>query len=202
MLARYGVRWILPCVIVPLSLCLLGAGLATEEKIPPVEVSSAPPSNVDQSGNAVVNFNLLPEPKTDYLLLTAILLNLPVAYVGMILSVAVPSVGEVTGIGISTVLAFLLWYQIGRWIDRQREPGQSQLLGPGRIIPRVICRVLMGFILIFLLYLLPHAFRHHEWNRHFFLGWSLWCAFYFACSFWGGWREKKRLAAVSLQPTP
>jgi len=201
MLARYGFRWILAIVMVAVNLCLLGVDLATEPKPQPTSSHTNQRQAASPDGDTVT-FALPPEPKVNVVFDVALMMNLPATYAGTILAILFPHSGQAMDIGLSTIFVFPLWYRIGRWIDRQRTPGGPSTFGPWRRTLRGFGWILAGFMIPAIIYSMPRAFRYKQWNIFPLLAWSLWCAFYLACSFWGGWREKKRLAAVSLQPTP
>ena len=193
MIARYGFRWILPVVMVAVSLCIFGLGIATEQPVTHIMTSS---QSATQDGETV-SFNMPPEPKTDFLVLTAMLLNFPAFYLGIIVAALLGAPNDSVLFALATVFASVLWYLIGRWIDRQRMRDGPPKPGPVRDTLRGFARILVALLLLLCIWILPHAFAHHEWNRYFLAGFTLWCATYLASSFWGGWREKRRIETAS-----
>ncbi len=185
----------MPCVMVALNLCLLGVSIATEPEPQPAPIMM-PSKPATQDGDTVT-FTIPPEPKTNIAFEVALLLNFPAFYTGIIVGALTEYTGEATLLALRTILVFPLWFRIGRWIDRQRVPAGPPRLGPVRDTLRGFGRILAGFLLLACLYEFSRDMRYKfSSSEHRLLGCTIWCATYLALSFWGGRREKRRVASV------
>ena len=190
MISRFGFKWILPCVMVALNLCLLGLSIATEPKPQPVAHVTNPSDSSD-----TVTFSPTPYPPTSTVFKIAMILSLPAVFVGGIVASFVPHSGQTMDIAISTIFVFPLWYRIGRWIDRQRGPARPPSLVRANF--RSVVRALVGVLLAISLLGLTPA-NHHRTSESVFglIALSLWCTGYLVCSQCGGRRERKQEPAA------
>jgi hypothetical protein len=178
--------------MVALNLCLLGVSISTEPK----PERAAPVTKQSDSGNTVT-FSPTLYPPTSATFKAAVILNLPALLVGGTVAMFLRHGGQTMDIAFGAIFAFPLWFRIGRWFDRQRAPEGPKALSPGRDTVRVVARIAVGLLLALSINGLTRAF-HERTNETicFSLAYSLLCACYLACSFWGGWREKGRVIAA------
>lgn len=200
MLRRWGFRRVLPVVMTAVQLGLLFATLAQEWHLPtnPGELHRRyPPTapTVNSDGTETVNFEMPREPKTSTLFKVATALSGPAMLCGMILGIPLHLLGleggEVLWIVMSAVFGFVMWRQIGRWMDEQWAISRGSLPArsirhdaPGYFGPIVACFPLaLGIYGVTL-------FHHRTAESSFiFWTWIAWSGGYVLLSLWGGKRE-------------
>ena len=192
--AQIKFRLVLPLAMTALSIVLFCLSLLLR----PQELTNRPPSPAvdDKDENGTVTFSPEPELKLSPTLKVELALNLPAVQFGglaleVIRAVTIGGGSESSLIGFSTLFVPLLWFSIGRWIDRQRS-----FIGLETVISRVRemhFKALLRFIAAIGLLgaicgLLPTYHHRTAESDFYFLVIGIWSTVYLTCSIWGARR--------------
>jgi hypothetical protein len=136
-----------------------------------------------QEGPGIPPFGLHPPCHEPAAQVIAMCLNSPAVFVGLLIEPTLLHSGlepEASFFFASAPAVLLLWYSIGRWIDRRL--GYVGLPKGHRSFPRVLAKVAFGcsvFILFLSAIVLAHSVysHHHRWDdvvvASGFVGWSV-----------------------------
>jgi hypothetical protein len=181
-------RWILPFLLTLANLSLFaismshGPGTRTFLR----QSASADFRNVVLQDDETFTFKPLEPPEASWELKTAIVLNLPAVFLGIIVAAILQRTGDSAVIGFASCFVPILWNRIGLWIDRQfglAAPRKRLLLSS---VLRFLFRLLAGFLLIAMVLSLTFE-GHRLGHERMFISCVLilWSGVYLACSFRG-----------------
>ena len=131
-------------------------------------------------------------PEASWELKTAIVLNLPAIFLGIIVAAILQRTGDSAVIGFASFFVPILWNRIGLWIDRQlglSVPRKRLLLSS---VLRFLLRLLAGFLFIAMVLSLTFEGHRLDYEQMFVsCVLILWSGAYLTCSFWGTQRKPK-----------
>lgn len=202
MISRYGFKWILPCVMVVLNVCLFGVSIAYSTG----PIIGRPPdspgpryivSNPDDTETQTASFP--PPLQTSAEFKIALALSMPAVIAGSLLSIFVPHMDCTLNIGLSTVFVPFLWFAIGKWFDELRSGAAFSVRkalkigAPGRLLLRAGA----GFFFLLSVFGLSTIDHHRTNESNFFFAVSLiWSCCYIAGSIWTERRSKQRVPLI------
>ena len=161
LLSRIKYRYALPLLVTFASLCLF-------------VVSTIQQSSADSRWSLVFK--------------TELLLNLPSVFVVTpIVGLVFENSSDAEAIGLATLLAPLLWFWIGRWVDRKRVTGEQMPHRTRRRVGRTILRsIAYGYLSLCILSFTPLNPIPSQDSNFFFLALAFWLLGYLVCSHLGG----------------
>jgi hypothetical protein len=190
MIEKIKLRWMLPVVMTAVQLGLFVIASEQEKKAAEHSALAYPVvrAAVIQE-EQTVSFQPMAPPPVPFSTAAAFILNLPAMLLGATLASIVhwPD-SDATFIGSSVLFVPLIWFAIGRWLDRQIAPSG---ITRRRIWSQVCQWALRAVALLGIIAWLAYRGGWEGQDDPSYIPLALWCTWYLFCSFWGESRLRR-----------
>lgn len=187
-------RWILLAASLVLGMALFTWNLRLSRNTPQPQPCQQTPPVVAPDGTETVTICMPVEPRLSLPIKAEALFNLPALETGIFAKVLVNLEGDLWLIVVTTILAALMWFKIGQWVDYHRTltPMSVRKESISRVLSKFLLQTLASISLLGAVFALLPTYHHKSpYSAFVAICCLIWSLTYLACSIWGTRRERK-----------